>query len=233
MPPDPDELELDAEAFGRVLDVGKRLRADDFERSGPPDALWDRIAAGLRTDDQPRGLTVVVDGGNEQRTSVGAPGGTAPSAPVGHRNAPPRSWFRPWAVAAALVLAAGTVGVIALSGGDDRQELAAVSLDVLKEGSGSAEVKLVDVDGSERLVVSLADLPPTPDGHHYELWLIDLDVTDPVSLGEVPPGSETIEVTVPAGVNPDEYPVVDINLQEDGVAEHSGPETSVLRGVLA
>ena len=38
-------------------------------------------------------------------------------------------------------------------------------------------------------------------------------------------------VPVPAGIDPDEYAVVDVSLQEQGQTEHSGH--SLLRGTLA
>lgn len=232
MPPDPDDPGFDAEEFGRVLDVGQRLDERDFERSAPPDDLWARISAAAGADDQPHTLSVVT------------PLTADPSRSVDDRDTPQRGagaragggtsrWIRPLAVAAAVVLAAATVGVVAQLGGEERQELAAASLEVLQDGSGTADATLVEVDGTERLVIDLSDVPSAPEGRHYELWLIDLEVTDPVSLGEVPDGTTTVEVDVPEGLDPGEYPIVDINLQEDGVAEHSGLDTSVLRGVLA
>ncbi len=232
MPPDPEDLGLDVAEFGRVLDVGRRLEERDFERSAPPPELWAAISAAASADDQPHTLSVVQDQ-DDTRRPRGAPdrgsdraGGTS-SRPTSQR------WTRPIAIAAAVVLAAATVGVVTQTVGEDRQELAAISLEVLEDGTGAADATLVETDGIERLVIELADVPPPPEGRHYELWLIDLEVTDPVSLGEVPDGTTTIEVPVPEGLDPGEYPIVDINLQEDGVAEHSGLETSVLRGVLA
>jgi hypothetical protein len=232
MPAGPDEQGIDAEVFGRVLDVGRRLDERDFERSTPPDELWARISAAATADDQPHTLSLVTPHVDDRAAVSDGPrhvthqrGASSPGR--GQR------WVRPLAVAAAVVLAAATVGVVSQVGGEERQELAAVSLDVLQDGSGTADASLVDVAGAERLVIDLADVPPAPEGRHYELWLIDVDVTDPVSLGEVPAGTTTVEVDVPDGLDPDEYPIVDINLQEDGVAEHSGLDTSVLRGVLA
>ena len=34
----------------------------------------------------------------------------------------------------------------------------------------------------------------------------------------------------PAGVDPEQFPIVDINVQQDGQEQHSGVDTSVLRG---
>ena len=137
------------------------------------------------------------------------------------------------AAAAAVVIAAGTFGVINANGSGTSQELvASVELQPLKE-SGNGRAELIDVDGVEKLRITAADLEDAPDGHHHEIWLIDAEVTDPRSLGQLPPGQTEIVVDVPEGIDPDDFPIVDINVQVDGQEQHSGVETSVLRGTLA
>lgn len=216
MRPDPDELGPDAEDLGRVVDIVSSLSPEDSERDELPPGLWDGIAARLSTADQP----VVIE--------------TPAVAPVVDLDARRRQrWVRVAAAAAVVVLAAGTFAVVASNGTGTTQELvASVDLQPLKE-SGSGQAELITVDGVEQLRITTAGLPPAPEGHHYEMWLIDAGVTDPRSLGALPSGTEEVVVDVPSGVDPDDYPIVDINVQVDGEAQHSGVDTSVLRGSLA
>lgn len=248
---DPDELGPDADEVGRVVDILSSMTSDDAARDEPPDDLWDRIAGRLSNADQPTVLAPppelrIVEPGPDaggpdrgrSETPAAVPSPTRSTAVAGgdvvdldHRRR--RRWVRIAAAAAAVVLAAGTYGVISANSPDSTRELvASVDLDPLKDtGNGTAE--LVVVDGVEQLRITAEGLPPAPSGHHYEMWLIDTEVTNPQSLGELPSGQDTAVVDVPAGVDPDEFPIVDINVQVDGEVQHSGVETSVLRGTLA
>jgi hypothetical protein len=234
---DPDEQGPDADEFGRVVDILSSTTPDDAAHEEPPDDMWDRIAGRLSNADQPTVLAspaelrIIEPGPDADRPDE------MPSAPpavvvdLDHRRR--QRWVRIAAVAAVVVLAAGTYGVISANSSDSTRELvASIDLDPLKDtGNGTAE--LVVVDGVEQVSITAEGLPPAPSGHHYEMWLIDAAVTNPQSLGQLPPGQDTAVVDVPAGVDPDEFPIVDINVQVDGEAQHSGVETSVLRGTLA
>ena len=81
-----------------------------------------------------------------------------------------------------------------------------------------------------RLVLDTEGMPAPPAGQHYEVWLLDPEhaAAEPISLGSM---SGDAEVAVPDGVDPAEYDVVDISLQDEGQVEHSGH--SLLRGALA
>lgn len=230
---DRDLLGPDSDGLGRVADVLASMADDDRDRVAPPADLWDSIATRLAEPELP----TVVHAGSRARTDVGpaAPAapptdGVAPVVDLASRRRQP--WTRV-AAAAAVIIAAGTVGVVLSERDDNTQELvASVELEVLA-GPATADAELVVVDGRERLRITLDGLGTPPDSTHYELWLIDPDVSDPRSLGEVPVGTSELEVPVPDGVDPDRYPIVDINVQEDGVEEHSGLDTSILRGTLA
>lgn len=233
MSPDPDDLGALAEEFGRVVDVGSSIAEADFEQFDPPPGLWDDIAARLSTADQPN---VIAGPGSAGDTTAPDPAaGDRADAPAGpgrdvvDLTARRRSRTRQLlAAAAVVVLAAGTVGVLSTrDAGPSRELVASVELEVLA-GPATAQAELVEVDGERRLVIDAEGMPPAPEGQHYELWLIDPEVTDPRSLG---PMTGSTEVTIPDSVDPAEYPIVDINLQEDGVEEHSG--NSLLRGSLA
>ncbi len=237
MRPDPDELGPDADDR-RVVDLLSSMTDEDTARDELPADLWDSIASRLSTADQPTviaptpELQVIASEdtttADDAASPVAAPGGTVVDLDDRRR----RRWVRVAAAAAAVVLAAGTYGVISSNNADTTQELvASVDLQPLKDaGTGTAE--LITTDGVEQLRITAEGLPPAPDGHHYEMWLIDPEVTSPQSLGSLPSGQGEIVVDVPEGVDPDEFPIVDINVQVDGQAQHSGVETSVLRGTL-
>ena len=233
---DRDLLGPDAGEFARVADVLRSLTDADAERDRAPVDLWESIAARLGESDSPTVIAaapamwatpadeVPVQDADEQ----------ADVAPVVDLDARRRGpWTFVAAAAAVVIIAAGTVGVVVSEGDGSTQEVvASVELEALR-GPATANAELVEVDGAEALRITLDDLGTPPDGTHYELWLIDPDVSDPRSLGEVPPGASEVEVPVPDGVDPDRYPIVDINVQDDGVEDHSGLDTSILRGTLA
>jgi hypothetical protein len=229
---DPEDLGPDAESFRHVLDVGASLDAVDFERVDPPADLWDRIASRL---DAPATPSVIV----ETAEDVGDDGfhgvDTLPAEPsddgspvvdlAAHRR---RRMTRVAVASAAVIAVLAGVGVAVNSLDDDAPQVVATSTLEVLEGPATAEAELVSVDGEQRLVVRAEDMPPAPAGSHYELWLVDPEVTDPRSLG---PMTGSTEVTVPETIDTDEFPVVDISLQEDGTVEHSGH--SLLRGTLS
>jgi hypothetical protein len=239
MQPDPEDLGPD-QSFSRVVDLLGSVTDEDARRDEVPSDLWDRIAGRLSTADQPNVLafapepTVLPDEpGDDGRRTTPVANGRGSGTVVELDGRRRQRWFRVAAAAAAVVIAAGTFGVISSNDAGTNQELvASVDLQPLKDdGRGSAE--LISVGDEQRIVITAAGLPDAPDGQHYEMWLIDPEVTDPRSLGQLPSDVERIEVPVPVGVDPDEFPIVDINLQTDGQVEHSGVETSVLRGTLA
>lgn len=235
MRPADDDMSPDGDV-GRVVDLLSSMTADDAHRDELPAGLWDQIAGQLHGDDQPKvlapRLTVV---STSEPTHDDGPLEQAPSTVTPIDSARPRRqpWLRVAAAAAAVVVvAAGTFGIISANDGTSQELVASVELEPLKAaGTGTAE--LITVDGRQQLRITAEGLPAAPAGHHYEMWLVDPDVTDPRSIGVLPPGQDEIVVDVPEGVDPDAYPIVDINVQVDGEEQHSGVETSVLRGVLA
>jgi hypothetical protein len=230
MHPDPDDLGTDYDV-SRVGDILTAMTDEDMRRDELPAGLWDRIATELPTADRPAVLHAAPDAERapEESSVRGAPSGNVVDLDGRRRQ----RWLRVTAVAAAVVLAAGTVGVISsMNTGTGQELVASVDLAPLKD-SGAGTAELISVDGVERIVITVEGLPDAPSGRHHEMWLIDTDVTEPRSLGELPAGVDRIEIPVPDGVDPDEFPIVDINLQVDGEAQHSGLDTSLLRGTLA
>ena len=98
-----------------------------------------------------------------------------------------------------------------------------------------AHVSLLDDEGVLRVAVDDSDLPtPVDEPADLELWLIQPDqtgaVADLVSLGLVDP-DDPGSYTVPAGIDPTEFSVVDISVEpRDGDDTHSG--RSILRAPL-
>ncbi len=218
MRPDHERRDPDDNDLGGITDVLDSMTdADsDMEMIDTTAGLWDEIAERLIADESP-----VID--DEVPTE-----GTVIDLDSRRRN----RWVRIAGAAAVVMLAAGTYGLVTSNTGSSTQEVvASVDLDVLS-GPATADAELIRVDGSERLVVDTRGLPIPPAGTHYELWMIDAGVSDPRSMGTIAPGDQVVEVDVPDGVDPSDFPIVDINVQDDGAEQHSGPETSILRGLL-
>lgn len=146
---------------------------------------------------------------------------------------PARLTLRPLAAAAAaLALLAAGVGIGVLVAGDGEPAAAgpAVALQpVGTEAPAAAGEALVVASDGGGLRLRVDGLPPSPEGEHYELWLLD-GPDRLLSLGafRVPPEGAT-EVTVPLPVPLTAFGFVDVSVEpDDGDPSHSG--RSVLRG---
>jgi hypothetical protein len=203
------------EGFDDLAAIARSMRDEDFTLDEPPADLWSRIEARVASPEP-------------------APGpleSTAPP-PVSLDSARRRRrWTRPALAAAAVAAVLGGVTAVIVNSEDEPAELAVV--DLSNEGldprgqssHGSAKVIRLD-DGSYALDVDVEDLPSDADGF-FELWVIDPNVEGMVSLGPLRNG----RVELPAGVDPQSFPIVDISIEPiDGVPTHSGD--SILRGVI-
>jgi Anti-sigma-K factor rskA len=248
MHPDPDEPADDAASFDRVREVGSSLEDADFERVAPPPGLWAAIEARLGEQESPTApeplaepeVLAAPEVSTEDADDADDPGpqtrrfaAIAPDHAVSDdalqrldERRRPRTVLV--GIAAAIVLVvAGAVGLgLALRDTTTTEVVASTTLDTL-EGGASARAELIRSGDGDRLKVIAQNMEPAPPGTHYELWLVDPEVTDPRSLG---PMEGSTEVVVPSTIDPDEFPVVDISLQPDGSHEHSGH--SLLRGTL-
>lgn len=138
----------------------------------------------------------------------------------------------------ALVLGLGVGAGLLVAGGDgDGAPGGApqvVALERFDEGpvgaSGTAWV--AQLDGVREVTIDTRGLKPSADGTSYEVWMIR-DATTMVGLGTFKVGSEgRATVTLPANVDPADYPVMDVSIEpDDGPAAHSG--VSVLRSPAA
>ncbi|MFW3169750.1 anti-sigma factor domain-containing protein [Geodermatophilus sp. CPCC 206100] len=135
------------------------------------------------------------------------------------------------AAAAALVVGAGIgAGAVALGArGGEGLTVTEVALEPLDDSGASGEARVQErSDGSLVLEVDLTAAALA--GEFYEVWLLDPDVEQLVSLGVVQGGGEA-SFALPPGIDLGEYPIVDVSVEPlDGDPSHSG--VSVARGVL-
>jgi hypothetical protein len=207
----PDERFDDADMV-ELGDLVRRARPEEIEWEAPPEGLWDRIAASLEAEPATAAEPVPTD----------APAAEANVVPMAGRR---RSWWLAVAAAAAFVAIGVTAALVLGGDGDETRVVSAVELERLGP-SGSGRAELIDHDGRLQLRVDTSELDPG-DGY-LELWLIDPSVTRLVSLGPLRPDGV---YDVPAGVDPAEFPIVDVSVEPvDGDPTHSGQ--SVLRGEL-
>lgn len=149
-----------------------------------------------------------------------------------------QSRFRRWlpaAAAAAAVVIAVASGVIGAALSDDDEPTG---------GTIAAEAELAALAGSDRRgtarwlatvdgAVLHVELAGSDDTEGYlEVWLLDPDGERLVSLGTLPAGgASSADLRVPAGIAPDDYPLVDVSVEAlNGDPTHSG--VSVARGDL-
>lgn len=163
--------------------------------------------------------------------------GRAPGARAALRRLVPARLTLPplAAAAAALALLAAGVGIGVLAAGDGEPAPAGPAVALRPIGgeapSASGEALVVASDGGG-LRLRVDGLPPSAQGEHYELWLLD-GPDRLLSLGafRVPPEGAT-EVTVPLPVPLTAFDFVDVSVEpEDGDPSHSG--RSVLRGATS
>jgi hypothetical protein len=106
--------------------------------------------------------------------------------------------------------------------------IAQASLEPLRDVEQPAQAVVQQVNGQDVLVVQASGLPST-DGY-YEVWLLAPDAQSMVSVGMLD-SSEGGTFTLPAGLDLNQFPVVDISLEHfDGDTSHSAD--SILRGKL-
>jgi hypothetical protein len=189
----------------------------------PPPGVWAAIAAatGVTTAPRPEVLAAApapAAAVPPPAVPVAPPPATAPVVPLRTRRS--RLLL---AAPASLVVGVGIgAGAVALgTGDDDGVAVAAAALDPLEGSDATGETRVVERgDGTLVLEVDLAAADPQ-DGF-YEVWLLDEAVEDLVSLGVVPDGGE-VALTLPAGLDLGEYPVVDVSVEPlDGHPGHSG-----------
>ncbi|MGY1644169.1 anti-sigma factor [Geodermatophilus sp. SYSU D00703] len=200
----------------------------------PPPAVWAAIAAATGVAVAPRMESAAAPA--EPAPTAAPPPAPEPPAPVAEPSAPvvplPRRRSRVLlAAAAALVVGAGIgAGAVVLgTRGGEGLTVTAAALEPLDDSGASGEARVLErSDGSLVLDVDLtaAEL----EDEYYEVWLLDPEVEQLVSLGVVQGGSE-VTLELPPGIDLGEYPIVDVSVEPlDGDPAHSG--VSVARGTF-
>jgi hypothetical protein len=224
-------------ALRRLGDVARSLGEDDYDLPAPPPGVWSAISDRAGAPGRATGPAAVEEGPD-------APGAQGAAGAAGTREAsadrptaveplrPPPSRQSRWLVlasAAAVVAVLLGLGAFVAARDSGPEVLASTVLEPLTGAEGPGEARLIESDGGRQLDVSFDGALPAADGGYYEVWLIDRQVDGMVSLGPVRADGT---YDVPAGVDVEEFPVVDVSAEPaDGNPTHSG--TSVLRGTLA
>jgi hypothetical protein len=169
-------------------------------RAAPPPDLFDRILAEVQPE------ATVVPLRRPRRTSRWTIGAVA--------------------TAAAVLLV--SVGVVLR--GATESPAARATLEARTEAgvTGEAELFAPDTPGG-RLELRLRGVPPSPSGHHYEVWVLPEGSDEMISVGTFHTDAEqdvTLDFELPV---PGSFAAVDVSVEEDdGPAEHS--DTSLATG---
>ncbi|WP_422116456.1 anti-sigma factor domain-containing protein [Brachybacterium sp. UNK5269] len=230
------------ETIARVLDA----LVEPVALEEPPAGLWERIQQGLDAPADPatapapaaRPLPATGPAGGDEdetddATAAAAPPPSAPAATrdelAARRRRRPRWSLVAVAAAAGLVLGAGGAALLGGTLGGDEEQPSPTPPPVAKVGEavldpvteddvrGTAEMVSSEADG-DQLVVSVSTLPAEG---YYEVWLRDAAASRLISLGTV--SAETTTLPVPAGVDLEQFPIVDVSQEHfDGDPSHSG-----------
>lgn len=209
------------EQLRSVVRTARAGSPDDVPEQ-PPARVWEGITAELGLG-APAAPLPVADGRESDELAV---------ARQRRARRPVRTTGLLVAAAAGGVLAGG-LGVWALTDvGDDAPPdvVAQTRLAPLPawDAEGTAAVE-VTADGTRELVVDLAGAASGDHDGFHEVWLLDPEVSQLVSLGVLE--GERGTFAIPSGLDLAEMPVVDVSLEPyDGDPAHSGD--SVVRGTL-
>lgn len=186
---------------------------DALPRSAPDPGLGERIVMAAAADASP------------------APAPMAEVVPI----APSRRRTLITALAAAACAAAVAVGVttVVVRSGDASGPLTARTSVTAAAGggvTGTAELYAEDAPGGT-LRVALADVPPPPAGHHYEVWVLAKGSDEMIAVGAFTPASADVDLSLPLPA-PADYVALDISVEPNaGPLAHSG--TSLLGATFA
>lgn len=215
-----DKCALELAELEHTITIGRSTMSLG-ELESPPERVWGNILDEVRRSESAPVATMTAHASGEE---MGSP---RPAAPVA---TPRRRGYRLlFALAASTAVVLAVVGVWSLVRPAQVVELASATLNAFPEHPGAAGSAVVveSADGDTRVRVELD--ASVPDDGYREVWLITADASALVSLG-VLDGREG-EFAVPAGIDIDEYVLVDISQEEDDEDPgHSGD--SIVRGEL-
>jgi hypothetical protein len=215
----------------RVVTIGRDLDEVERDPPRPPEHVWASIAAAVEEgrDDagtSSGGLRVVEDRADDGvRADPGAGGPVEDVDEDGTAPGRGRRFFAALAAAALLGAVAGA-GVVSLWDPTPPAEVVATTQLEPIRGDGDGDARLERVTDGLVLEVAAQTLPGTPG--YYEVWLIDPETFEMISLG---PLRADGRYAVPEGLDTGRYSLVDISAEpHDGETAHSGD--SLLRGEL-
>lgn len=184
------------------------------ESQDPPPGLWDRIADDVADAPRPSG-----------GTRRGRPG-----------------WLVPVAAAAAGVLVGAAVAVGLAAGSQDPEDpedsppdrqavvVGDVALEPVASEDFEGRAEMTETEAGELELTVELEGGSEPEEGYFEVWLRDAEADRLISLGVVTSQSTTFPV--PAGIDLEEYPVVDVSHEHfDGDPGHSG--TTMGEGAMA
>jgi hypothetical protein len=197
----------------RVVSAAQFEYDETTDLTAPPEHVWSAITAAVSGDQ-----TVVPLTWDRPTGEPGAQGRRGPRAPT---------WL---AVAAGVVIgAAGAAAAVWVSGWGEPSEsvLATASLDPFGETGTSGQAEVRETDDGRVLDVEIVDR--TPGGGFREVWLLDPETGNLVSLGVL--NGQAAEFILPDGLDLADYPTVDVSREPfDGDPAHS--TDSIARGNL-
>ncbi|TCK60156.1 anti-sigma factor [Curtobacterium sp. PhB136] len=215
----------------RVVTLAKSSHGVDLEPPSP--RVWDRIATELGFEEQPAAAAPAA------AVAHPAPGAAVPDVAPRRRVARFRRRTVLLVTAATgvvgLVLGLG-IGAFAFGSRPDQPttDAAVVSRTALAPlpgwtgAKGSAALERGS-DGQLTLVIDVDPRAAEGDAPLREVWMMRGDLSGLVSVGFL--DGDRGRFTVPTGVDPSRYPVVDVSAEpDDGDPAHSGD--SVVRGTL-
>lgn len=210
-----DDLMAEVEAGLAELDT-----IDDARRA----RVWNAIAAAAFEDDEDDDAH---DSAHEGPTAT-EPASTRTADVIDLASRRP-STVLGWVVTAAAAIAIVAAGLGTL-GQDPAVPVATFAMDALDDrAEAPVDGEIVQRTDATVVELDLTGLDQRTDDSHYELWFLDLDAGQIVSLGTVDPTTTT--VAVPADLDPEAFPLLDVSVEpNDGDESHSGD--SVLRGPI-
>jgi hypothetical protein len=211
-------------SFDELAARARQLEPEDRELEAPPPDVWEGIQAALADVDAIPDTDADTDTDTDADTDTEAPEASADVVQLAARS--PRTYL--WLVGVAAVLLLLVLGGWLLTAEADDDVIGRTDLQALDEtGAVVGDARLIDDDGELRLRIDTEPIEPGDDGY-LEVWVIDPDITELVSLGPVRPDGT---YDLPPGIDPERFPIVDISREPlNGDPTHSGD--SVVQGQL-
>ncbi|NII39888.1 hypothetical protein E9228_000507 [Curtobacterium flaccumfaciens] len=222
------------EDLRRVVTVARSSQSLDLV--APSARVWERIATDLGFDETQRPSPAAVPVVGPAVAPAATPSPTSGDDHVRRRRPGLRrrtvALLTAAGVVAGLVVGFGAAALVGTgAGGGSDAVVSQARLAALPGWSGAHGTAALERDTDGRLSLVVDVDPRTSDGTAplREVWMMRSDLSGLVSVGFL--DGDQGRFTVPSGVDPSRYPVVDVSAESaDGDPAHSGD--SVVRGTL-